>query len=163
MVLDIGANYRHQRSDRKKREITLFICINDLLVKYINCVSDEMYCKLYWIKTVKSIPTNVTYRSINRTELNTEKHDRSMLISASTNLWVGTFGHSEETQTSVCLASWGDDLRGGLFWGMWFLLFSLCPLSPHCFLSDIYDAESQWARNNFTQRTTLESISGNIR
>lgn len=163
MILDIGANYRHQRSNRKKREITLFTCINDLLVKYVNCVSDEMYCKLYWIKTVKSIPTNVTYRSINRTELNTDKHDRSMLISANTHLWEGTFGYSEETRTSVCLASWGDDLRGGLFWGMWFLLFSLCPLSPHCFLSNIYDAESQWARNNFTQWTMLESMSGNVR
>lgn len=53
-----------------EREKTLFICINNLLVIYVHCVSDEMYCKLYWFKTAKSIPINVTCRSIqNRIKL----------------------------------------------------------------------------------------------
>lgn len=117
-----------------------------------------MYCKLDWIKMVKSILINVTYRSVNKTELNTRKHGRNMFFSSqhqplSRNMW------PQWRNMNLCFVSWGDDLSGGLFWGLWFLPFSLCPLSSHSLLSNIYNGESQSPRNNSKQWVTSEHMS----
>ena len=137
MTLNIGAKYRHQRSDRKKRENTLFTCINDLLTKYVNCVSHDMYWKLYCIKTVKSIPSYITYRSIHRTELSTSKHDRSTFISANTNLWVGTFHYSGETNPYFVLLPGEMIFLGGFCEVCAFSSFPSHLLNSHPLLSNI--------------------------